>query len=239
MTGSSDIPSYAIWGADNVVYGPVEMPTLVEWIQDERVEKDTWIFLVHEDKWQKAENIPDFAMFFRKRGGGGGGGSKEFTPLVEGIKPGMLRRVKILSDFDDQQLGAFVQYMEVQQVQQFTEIVKTGQHGDAMFLILEGEVRVRLMIGSKERILATLSAGEFFGEMTLFDQSPRSADIVANTDCVLIKVDVQHMEKLMEDAPAVATKFLSGICRTFSARIRADNKRFKDTLNFQKGFGGA
>ncbi len=236
MTGQSDIPSFAIWGADNVVYGPVEMPTLVEWIQDERVEADTWIFQVHEDKWEKASKISDFAMFFHKRGAAGGG-NKEFTPLVQGVKPGMLRRVKILSDFDDQQLGAFVQYMEVQQVQQFVEIVRTGQHGDAMFLILEGEVRVRLMIGNKEKILTTLSAGEFFGEMTLFDQSPRSADIVANSDCVLIKVDVAHMEKLMEDAPAIATKFLSGICRTFSSRIRADNKRFKDTINFQKGFG--
>jgi hypothetical protein len=34
---------YKIWGADNVVYGPVELPTLVTWIQEERVLADTWV----------------------------------------------------------------------------------------------------------------------------------------------------------------------------------------------------
>lgn len=229
------MPGYRIWAADDVVYGPVELPQLVEWIQDERVEADTWIFIEHEGKWQQAGKVPDFGMFFRKRtpgGGGGGGGSKEAAPLIAGIKPGMLRRVKILSEFDETQLGRFLKFMEVKQVRQFFEIVKTGEHGDSMFLVLEGEVRVRLMIGNKERILTTFPAGEFFGEMTLFDQSPRSADIVANTDCTLLKISVDNLETLRGEAPDIAAQFFMAICKTFSARIRADNKRYRDTLNF-------
>lgn len=235
-----DTPGYRIWGADDVVYGPVELPTLVEWIQDERVESDTWIFIEHEQKWSLASKVPDFAMFFRKRalpGGVPSGGQKEVAPLVEGIKPGMLRRVKILAQMDDQDLGRFVKYMEVKTVTQFTEIVKQKEHGDSMFLVLEGEVRVRLMMGSKERILTTFNAGEFFGEMALFDQGPRSADIVANSDCVLLKISVTNLENLCNEAPDIAVKFLVAICQTFSARIRADNKRFQDTINFNQAAG--
>jgi len=230
------MPGYRIWAADDVVYGPVELPQLVEWIQDERVEADTWIYIEHEGKWQQAGKIPDFGMFFRKRTpGGGGGGAKEAAPLIAGIKPGQLRRVKILSEFDDTQLGRFLKFMEVKQVRQFAEVVKTGDHGDSMFLVLEGEVRVRMMMGTKEKILATLPAGEFFGEMTLFDHAPRSADIVANSDCTLIKISAESLEALLNEAPELAPPLLIAICRTFSARIRQLNKKWKDAMNF----GGA
>lgn len=146
----------------------------------------------------------------------------------------MLRRVKILADMNDQQLGRFVQFMEVKQTRQFHEVVKQGEHGDAMFLILEGEVRVRLMIAQKETTLTTLSAGEFFGEMTLFDQGPRSADVVANNETTLLKISHAAFTKLIADAPDLATPFLLGICRTLTARMRADNKRYRDTINFAR-----
>jgi CRP/FNR family cyclic AMP-dependent transcriptional regulator len=238
VSDNDDMPGYRIWAADDVVYGPVELPQLVEWIQDERVEGDTWIYIEHEGKWQQAGKVPDFGMFFRKRAPAGGAEAKEKAPLIAGIKPGMLRRVKILSEFDDTQLGRFLKFMEVKQVRQFVEIVKQGEHGDSMFLVLEGEVRVRLMIGNKERILVTMPPGEFFGEMAPFDQSPRSADIVANTDCTLLKISVEAIESLRDDAPDLAARFFMAMCKTFSARIRADNKRFRDTLNFGNAASG-
>jgi len=241
----NDAITYKIWGADDVVYGPVELPTLVEWIQDERVEANTWIYTEQQDVWQKAGKVPDLSIIFNRRArlatGSGGIGlaqHRENTPLVEGIKPGMLRRVKILAEMNDQQLGRFVQFMEVQQVQQFKEVVKQGDHGDAMFLVLEGEVRVRLMIAGKETTLATLSAGEFFGEFSLFDQGPRSADVVANNDCVLLKVSADKFMKLTAEVPELATPFLLAICKTLAGRMRADNKRYKDTINFARASGG-
>ncbi|HEY1171792.1 MAG TPA: cyclic nucleotide-binding domain-containing protein [Verrucomicrobiae bacterium] len=227
---------FKIWAADDVVYGPVELPTLVEWIRDERVEANTWVYSEQTDTWSKASNVPDLGMFFRGRAVGTARAVSADgpTPLVQGIRPGMLRRVKILAEMNDQQLGRFVQFMEVKQVRQFNDVVKQGEHGDAMFLILEGEVRVRLMIAQKETTLTTLSAGEFFGEMTLFDQGPRSADVVANNESTLLKISHSAFVKLIADAPDLATPFLLGICRTLTARMRADNKRYRDTINFAR-----
>ena len=81
------------------------------------------------------------------------------------------------------------------------------------------------MIGEKESILATFGPGDFFGEMALFDQGPRSADIVANVDSTLLRLSAGSFERLTRQAPNLAAPFLQATARTLSARIRADNKR--------------
>jgi CRP/FNR family transcriptional regulator, cyclic AMP receptor protein len=83
----------------------------------------------------------------------------------------------------------------------------------------------------------TLGAWEFFGEMSLFDQQPRSADVVANKDCVLLKVAADKFEKLVKDQPDLATPFLVAICRSVAGRLRGSNKKLKDTLNFGRAAG--
>ena len=113
-------------------------------------------------------------------------------------------------------------------------LYKQASTGDSMFLVLEGEVRVRLMIGDRETILVTMSAGEFFGEISLFDHGPRSADVIANTDCVLLKVAATKFNELVAQSPELATPFLVAICKTLTARIRADNKRIRDSINFAR-----
>jgi CRP-like cAMP-binding protein len=127
--------------------------------------------------------------------------------------------------------------MEIEPVRQWTEIVKQGQLGDAMYLVLEGELRVRMMIGGKETILVTLGAGEFFGEISLFDHGPRSADVVANTDILLLKISAKKFEKVISQAPDLAAPFLFAMGKTLTARIRADNKRYRDSVNFARAAG--
>jgi CRP-like cAMP-binding protein len=94
-----------------------------------------------------------------------------------------------------------------------------------MYLVIGGELRARLMNGDQETILATFEAGEFFGDISLFDQGPRSADVMANADSQMFKMSVANFERLLRDAPALATPFLQAAARTLAARIRADNKR--------------
>ncbi len=234
MEPDAAVVGYKIWGVDNVVYGPVELPVLVNWVQEERVTGDTWVFCEREEAWLKAAQVPELKMFFARRPSGDTTVMRAFAPLIPGVKPGSLRRLKILADMNDQQLGRFAQMMEVQQVRQWTELVRQGSAGDAMFFLLEGEVRVRLMIGEKESILATLGPGEFFGETALFDQGPRSADVVANQDSVLLKLSATTFQKLVQDTPDLAAPFLFAIGRTLVARIRADNKRFRDQVTFAR-----
>jgi CRP-like cAMP-binding protein len=125
----------------------------------------------------------------------------------------------------DAQLAHLAEYLEFQEVLQRTEVVSQGEPGDAMFLIMSGELRARTMIGGKEIILTTFGIGDFFGEMSLFDQGPRSADVIANVDSALLRISATAFARLTREAPNLATPFLQATSRTLSARIRADNKR--------------
>ncbi|MEK7707982.1 MAG: cyclic nucleotide-binding domain-containing protein [Verrucomicrobiota bacterium] len=231
MNAQADSARFFIWGLDESAYGPVELPTLVSWIKDDRVFADTWIFVEREVTWRRAADIPELQMFFPR---------KADCPAVNAsasIKPAALRRVKILAGFSDAQLQHFAQYTEWQRVPQWTVVVKQGEQGDTMYLILEGELRVRLVVGGKETILATLGPGEFFGDMALFDRGPRSADVVANVDSTMLKISASDFAKLTEEAPDLAAPFLLAASKTLAARIRADNKRLRDSVSFSNAAG--
>ena len=141
------------------------------------------------------------------------------------FKPGSLRRIKILAEMKDAQLAHLADFLEFQEWPQHAEVIRQGEPGDAMFLIMKGELRARTMMGGRETILTTFGIGDFFGEMSLFDQGPRSADVVANLDCTLLRLSTSAFERLTREMPSLATPFLQATARTLSARIRADNKR--------------
>lgn len=208
---------YFIWGIDDSPYGPVELPTLVNWIKDERVLANTWVYSRRDSNWLRAADITELKMFFGKK--------FDRSADASGITPGALRRIKILADLNDAQLSHLSDFMELQRVPQWTPVVRLGEPGDAMYLILEGELRARVMAGDRETILATFGTGDFFGDIALFDHGPRSADVLANVDSILLKISSVSFERLAKEAPALATPFLQATSRTLASRIRADNKR--------------
>jgi hypothetical protein len=210
---------FFIWGIDDSPYGPVELPVLVNWIKDERVLADTWVFARRIGTWQRAAEIPELKMFFGpKKSASAGSPSRAITP-------GSLRRIKILAGLSDAQLEHLADFLEWREVPQWSVVFRQGEPGDAMYFVMEGELRARVLLGEQEMILSTLGAGEFFGDMALFDQGPRSADIVANVDCKLIKISTTAFNRLTREAPSLATPFLQATAKTLAARIRADNKR--------------
>jgi hypothetical protein len=237
---TDDRTGFKIWGVDNVVYGPVELPTLVSWVKEDRVTAETWIYSEISDAWNKGCNVPELQMFFRAHASTGGNRPSE-TNFIRalGVKPGTLRRIKTFAAMDDAQLERFIGYMQMANVRQFTEVVKQGEPGDAMYLVLEGEVRVRLMVSGKETILTSLGPGEFFGEISLFDHGPRSADVVANQDSTLLKISAGDFQRLATEAPELTTPFLLSMGKTLTQRIRADNKRYRETLHFARAGVGA
>ena len=140
-------PSYRVWGADDLVYGPVSLPILVNWVKEGRVMAETWIFATHDNRWSPAEQVPELQLFFQSEAHRPSMSVDEAEGRGETLKPGILRRVKILSCLGETQLERFIEFMQVVRVRQWESIVAEGSPGDAMYLLLEGEVRVRMMIG--------------------------------------------------------------------------------------------
>jgi hypothetical protein len=223
MDTSSVDPGFYVWGTDRQPYGPVELPTLVTWVKDERVTPDTWVFATQSGSWEEAGQVPELQLLFKPRGGAGSGEQ----PMVNAQ---MLRRIKILATMTTPQLEVFCKYVQLEEIPERTVLVRQGEVGDCMYMILQGELRVRVMISQKEKILTTLEPGDFFGDVSLFDHGPRSADVIANADSILLKLHSTDFQKLCTGAPDVASPLLVSIGRTLTARIRADNKRYGDSI---------
>jgi CRP/FNR family transcriptional regulator, cyclic AMP receptor protein len=90
-------------------------------------------------------------------------------------------------------------------------VVQEGDPGDALYVIAEGTVEVH----THGRVVAKMTAGDFFGEISLFDGEPRSATIVAVDDLVLLKISSADYEALLA-LPYVARAAL----RSLAERVR-------------------
>jgi CRP-like cAMP-binding protein len=234
--GAEQSDCYKILGIDDVIYGPVELPTLVTWVHQQRVTAQTWIYVIGTDEWVKAERMPELTMFFGERAQPRQPAAYDTNLMNKApkLKPASLRRIKAFAGLSDEHLGRFLDYIEVKESKQFSQIVHQGEPGDAMYFILQGEVRVRMVIAGKESSLAILSGGDFFGEIALFDHGARSADVVANEDSILLRIPAAAFEKMVHEAPNLAAPFLLGMGKTLTTRIRADNKRFSDSVSFSR-----
>lgn len=92
------------------------------------------------------------------------------------------------------------------------EICRKDEPGDAMFAVVEGEVE----IFRGEKLLGTVGPGEFFGEMSLLDKTPRAATARAKTDCRIVSIDERRFIFLVQETPYFALEMM----RTISQRLR-------------------
>ena len=234
MKNAAKVPTYRVWGMDGVVYGAVDLPGLIQWIRDERVTPDQWVFTEHDNRWLKTADLPELQAAWRSKPPGGVTGAAAVAKGGRslGAKPEALRRMKCFAHMDDRQIESFVRYMEVLHCQQFSHIVRSGEHGDAMYLVLEGELRALAMVDGKEVTLGTITAGESFGEISLIDQGPRTADVVANKDSVLLKISSAAFAQVLREAPALPAAFLLDLSRSVVGRVRSITKRYVDAVSF-------
>jgi CRP/FNR family cyclic AMP-dependent transcriptional regulator len=141
-------------------------------------------------------------------------------PRSNGYSEGQLARrlktVSILNALSLRQLTALAKDVEVQDFDAGQTVVKHGAKGDGLFLILQGSVAVR----RGGRVLAKLSAGQFFGEMSLFDNEPRSADVVTVAPSKLAVLQKWQFWGFASAQPQVVLSVLEEMSR----RLRAANE---------------
>ncbi len=221
-------PRYSIWGQDHIAYGPIDLLALVNWVQRRRVTADSWIFSEERRTWVKAGTMEELKPLLQDLSHAKA--TRAQSAIKAGVSVDVLDRIKLLAKLDGPQLDSFLQYMEILCLAPLMYAVKEGDFGDAMFLILEGELRARVVRDGKETTLATLVVGEFFGEVSLLDQGPRSADVIANEHSTLLKISAASFEKLRSEAPALSEPFLHALSKSLVGRLRVANKRYQDSV---------
>jgi CRP/FNR family transcriptional regulator, cyclic AMP receptor protein len=107
-------------------------------------------------------------------------------------------------------------------------IFAEGAGGDEMFVVVSGRVRIsKRLPGVGEEALAILEPGAWFGEMAMIDDSPRSADALAHTNCSLAVLKREDLEQLMFVDKDLAYVLLWTFVRTLSERLRETNEKIR------------
>lgn len=102
-----------------------------------------------------------------------------------------------------------------------TPVMKKGEAGSKMFLILEGAVEVSVSTPRGRRVLTTMGAGQLFGEGAFLLGTARSADVTTLGDCLLLALDASDFDTLSTLEPAIAVKLLRNLCRMLCVRLYA------------------
>jgi CRP/FNR family cyclic AMP-dependent transcriptional regulator len=94
-----------------------------------------------------------------------------------------------------------------------------GEPGGCMYLVRSGTVRV----STGATVLDQFGAGSILGEMALIDDTPRSATVVAVTDCEISVIDRERFLALIRQTPS----FALGVMKVLSHRLREMNRRYR------------
>jgi len=117
-------------------------------------------------------------------------------------------------------------------------VFREGEVGDKLYIVLDGRVRISKFIpGVGEEALTVLDRGDFFGEMALIDEKPRSADAKAHEqDATVLSIDRATLNEILSMDPHASLQFLNLLCRMISRRLREINDKIVQWKYMSGGF---
>ncbi len=124
----------------------------------------------------------------------------------------MLRKVPLFSELDEQEMASIAALSSSIDICKKSIVVQEFDPGDSIYVILDGEVKVSTYsVDGREVVLALLGKGSFFGEMSLLDEQPRSANVATIQDSKFANIRRRDLMQLLLEQPGIALKLLTEI----------------------------
>ena len=151
MTLDNEEIHYKVWASDNVVYGPVLLVTLLEWVADGRVTPGTWVFSEEVNSWKPAKTLPALGDALANY-------HASQAPLPKPTKVGQasdsitveqLRQFDQLAGLGQAELKQFISHCTVMEIEEGGIIMKKGSPGNGLYMILSGDTRVRIIAAGR------------------------------------------------------------------------------------------
>jgi CRP/FNR family transcriptional regulator, cyclic AMP receptor protein len=134
-----------------------------------------------------------------------------------------LKNVELFHDIPGEVLADIATLLEEESFEKGQYIVNEGDIGKELFIIIKGEVEV---VSGGNRV-DLMKAGASFGEMALIDSQPRSADVVAVDDVLVLKMERDDFHEILKQREEVSI----GVIRVLNRRIRNLNQRLIERSN--------
>jgi CRP-like cAMP-binding protein len=139
------------------------------------------------------------------------------------MNPEELKHIAVLQAMDDDALTRLAAALEEKDYADGATVFAEGEPGDSMYFIAKGCVRIEKRAqaaGAVQKTLTVLEAGDYFGEMALLDQKPRSASAVAAGAARILRLSKAAFDQMQSRSSVAAMSVLFAMIRTSSERIR-------------------
>ena len=163
------------------------------------------------------------------------GDASKFATQIHALIP----KCTLLENFAPAEVRLLAHFMDVYRAEPAMEIIREGDGGDFMLMVLEGEVEVHKRDRwNTPQLLATVEAGRTLGEMSMIDGEARFATCIATQTLLFAVLDRENLARIIVEQPLLGAKILMELVLMLSQRLRVTSGRLLGLLDTQ-GQGAA
>jgi CRP-like cAMP-binding protein len=163
------------------------------------------------------------------------GDAAQFAVQMHALIP----QCPLLENFSQAEVELLAQFMSVYRAAPGAEIIREGEGGDFMLMLLEGRIEVHKRDRwNTPQILASVDAGRTLGEMSMIDGEPRFATCIAAEPSLIAVLDRESLARIIVEQPLLGAKILMELVLMLSHRLRATSQRLLGLLD-EQAQGGA
>ena len=158
------------------------------------------------------------------------GDATKFSPQIHALIP----KCDLLENFSPAEVRLLAHFMDVYQAALGTEIIREGEGGDFMLMLIEGSVEVHKRDRwNTSQLIAVVEAGKTLGEMSMIDGEPRFATCIAAQPTVLAVLDRENLARIIVEQPMLGAKILMELVLMLSQRLRSTSGRLLHLMDEQ------
>ena len=149
---------------------------------------------------------------------------------------GFLVNFPFFASLNTEELGFVAEHLHFLEVNPDHVLFKEGEKGDSVYFVIDGELEVikesvsGRRVGVDKVVIASLTKGRSIGEMSVIDNTPRSATVRTITRSTMVALSMGGFDLILEEYPRIGIKILKGIARLLSTNLRKTSSQFADHM---------
>src|SRR5262249_25194797 len=158
------------------------------------------------------------------------GDATRFAAKMQALIP----KCNLLENFSYGEVQTLAQFMHAYRAENGVEIIREGDGGDFMLMVVEGRVEVQKRDRwNTPQLLAEVEAGRTLGEMSMIDGEARFATCIATAPTVIAVLDRESLARIIVEQPLLGSKILMELVLMLSQRLRVTSQRLLGLLDEQ------
>ncbi|HZQ73703.1 MAG TPA: cyclic nucleotide-binding domain-containing protein [Burkholderiales bacterium] len=158
------------------------------------------------------------------------GDATQFAGQLHALIP----KCALLENFSPAEVRLLAHFMDVYRAEAGIELIREGDGGDFMLMIVEGKVEVRKRDRwNTPQLIAVVDAGKVLGEMSMIDGEARFATCVCSEPVLVAMLDRESLARIIVEQPMLGAKVLMELVLMLSQRLRATSQRVLELLDEQ------